>query len=70
VKCWAAWHAHPLHVILKVEEAKCVSQAQVALASTSKLLEKVPLLAADNMLLERVALLLKPAYAIAGRPYP
>eukprot|EP00884_Botryococcus_braunii_P019155 jgi/Botrbrau1/5923/Bobra.0366s0097.1 len=42
-------------------------QVQVALASTSALLKKVPILARDEMLLERVALLLRPAYAIAGQ---
>ena len=41
-------------------------QASLALASTELLLQRVPLLADDLPLLEAVAMLLKPSYALAG----
>ena len=41
-------------------------QAALALASTGPLLQQIPLFAEEPPLLERVAMLLKPAYAIAG----
>ena len=41
-------------------------QAALALASTEPLLRQIPLFADDLPLLERVAMLLKPAYALAG----
>lgn len=44
----------------------CQLQAALALASTESLLSQIPLFAEDAPLLERVAMLLKPAYALAG----
>lgn len=41
-------------------------QATLALASTEALLQRVPMFADDRPLLEAVAVLLKPAYALAG----
>ena len=38
----------------------------LALASTEALLQRVPMFAEDKPLLEAVALLLRPAYALAG----
>ena len=41
-------------------------QASLALASTEPLLQRVPTFADDLPLLEAVAILLKPSYALAG----
>ena len=46
------------------------AQATLALASTEALLQRVPMFADDRPLLESVAVLLKPAYALAGAGLP
>ena len=47
-----------------------IAQASLALASTEPLLQRVPTFADDLPLLEAVAILLKPSYALAGGAWP